>query len=48
MARKTGCCLLAGLLLHRESPTSALERACRLGEFVASRVGATPIHEIKR
>lgn len=38
--------LLAGLLLHRESAASALERACRMGEFVASRAGATPIHEI--
>ncbi len=34
--------LLAGLLLHRESPATALARACRMGEFVASQDGATP------
>ncbi|HTL66910.1 MAG TPA: PfkB family carbohydrate kinase [Lacunisphaera sp.] len=34
--------LLAGLLLHRESPVAALRRACRLGEYVAARDGATP------
>ncbi|MDQ5980990.1 MAG: fructokinase [Verrucomicrobiota bacterium] len=36
--------LLAGLLLHRESPSAALARACRLGEFVASQDGATPAY----
>lgn len=34
--------LLAGLILHRESPAVALARACRLGEFVAAHDGATP------
>ncbi|MBL9215041.1 MAG: carbohydrate kinase [Opitutaceae bacterium] len=34
--------LLAGRLLHREPPAKALARACRLGEFVAARDGATP------
>ncbi|HVZ65585.1 MAG TPA: PfkB family carbohydrate kinase [Lacunisphaera sp.] len=34
--------LLAGRLLHRESPAAALRRACRMGEFVAARDGATP------
>ncbi|HVT71902.1 MAG TPA: carbohydrate kinase [Lacunisphaera sp.] len=34
--------LVAGLLLHREPPGAALDRACRLGEFVAARDGATP------
>jgi fructokinase len=34
--------LLAGLLLHRESPAAALARACRLGEYVATQDGATP------
>ncbi len=37
--------LLAGLLLQHETPARALARACRLGEFVASRDGATPPHE---
>lgn len=37
--------LLAGLLLHRESPAAALERACRMGEFVAAQDGATPAYE---
>ncbi|AOS45441.1 2-dehydro-3-deoxygluconokinase [Lacunisphaera limnophila] len=36
--------LLAGLLRHDESPAVALERACRLGEFVAARDGATPAY----
>lgn len=34
--------LLAGLLRHREAPAAALVRACRMGEFVAARDGATP------
>jgi fructokinase len=37
--------LLAGLILHRESPAAALERACRMGEYVAARDGATPSYE---
>ena len=37
--------LLAGLLLHRESPAVALARACRLGEYVASCDGATPPYD---
>jgi len=36
--------LLAGLLLHRESPAAALERASILGGFVASQDGATPAY----
>ena len=36
--------LLAGLLLHRESPAAALARACRMGEFVATQDGATPAY----
>ena len=36
--------LLAGLLLHKESPAAALARACRMGEFVASQDGATPAY----
>lgn len=36
--------LLAGLILHREAPPAALERACRMGEFVASQDGATPAY----
>lgn len=34
--------LLAGLIVHQSSPARALARACRLGEFVAARDGATP------
>ena len=34
--------LLTALLLHRADPATALARACRLGEFVAARDGATP------
>ncbi len=34
--------LLAGLLRHGDPPAIALARACRLGEFVAARDGATP------
>jgi fructokinase len=34
--------LLAGMILHQDSPAAALERACRMGEYVASRDGATP------
>ena len=37
--------LLSGLLLHGESPAVALERACRLGEFVATQDGATPAYQ---
>lgn len=37
--------LLAGLLRHRETPALALARACRLGEFVAARDGATPPYQ---
>lgn len=38
--------LLAGLLLHRETPPDALARACRLGEFVATQDGATPAYTV--
>jgi fructokinase len=38
--------LLAGLLRYQESPGRALERACRLGEFVASADGATPDYRL--
>ena len=34
--------LLAGLILHREKSAAALDRACRMGEYVAARDGATP------
>jgi fructokinase len=34
--------LLAALLRHGSSPPAALAHACRLGEFVAARSGATP------
>jgi len=34
--------LIAGLILHQEPPAVALERACRLGEYVATQDGATP------
>lgn len=34
--------LLANLIVRRRSAGTALARACRLGEFVASRDGATP------
>jgi len=34
--------LLAGFIRHKESPEAALARACRMGEFVAARDGATP------
>ncbi len=37
--------LLAGLILHREKPAAALDRACRMGEYVAARDGATPPYE---
>ena len=37
--------LLAGLILHQEKPAVALDRACRMGEFVAARDGATPPYE---
>jgi fructokinase len=37
--------LLAGLLLHRETASAALARACRMGEYVASQDGATPAYE---
>lgn len=37
--------LLAAVLKRNESPASALKSACRLGEFVASRDGATPPYE---
>ncbi len=36
--------LLDGLLLRGETPAGALDRACRLGEFVASQDGATPAY----
>lgn len=36
--------LLAGLLLHRDTPPAALARACRMGEFVAAHDGATPAY----
>jgi fructokinase len=38
--------LLAGLLLHHETPPAALERACRMGEFVAAQDGATPAYQL--
>jgi len=38
--------LLAGLLLHQEAPPAALARACRMGEFVAARDGATPAYTL--
>jgi sugar/nucleoside kinase (ribokinase family) len=34
--------LLAAVLRHGKSPPEALAHACRLGEFVAARSGATP------
>jgi len=34
--------LLAGLILRREKPAAALDRACRMGGFVAASDGATP------
>jgi fructokinase len=37
--------LLAGLILHREKPAAALDRACRMGEYVAARDGATPPYQ---
>ncbi|MEO6996253.1 MAG: carbohydrate kinase [Lacunisphaera sp.] len=37
--------LLSGLILHREKPAVALDRACRMGEYVAARDGATPPYE---
>jgi len=37
--------LLAALLLHRCTPAEALAHACRLGEFVAARDGATPPYQ---
>lgn len=37
---------LASLLLRHEKPARALERACRLGEFIASRDGATPPYRL--
>jgi fructokinase len=38
--------LLAGLLLHHEAPATALARACRMGEFVATQDGATPAYTL--
>ncbi len=38
--------LLSGLLLHGESAARALERACRLGEYVAAQDGATPAYTL--
>lgn len=38
--------LIAGLLLHRETPAAALERAGHLGGFVASQDGATPDYRL--
>ncbi|MEN9401517.1 MAG: 2-dehydro-3-deoxygluconokinase [Verrucomicrobiota bacterium] len=38
--------LLAGLLLHRETPANALQRASRMGAFVASQDGATPAYSV--
>lgn len=32
-------------LLDGASPEVALERACRMGAFVATRQGATPLHD---
>lgn len=40
--------LLGGLLAREESPSRALAQACRLGEFVASRDGATPAYRLDR
>ena len=37
---------LAGVLLRHESPPAALAAACRMGEFVASRSGATPAYHV--
>ncbi|HEY4247428.1 MAG TPA: carbohydrate kinase [Lacunisphaera sp.] len=37
--------LLAGLILHREKLDAALDRACRMGEYVAAHDGATPSYE---
>jgi fructokinase len=38
--------LLAGLLAAEADPARALQRACRAGEFVAARDGATPPYQI--
>lgn len=38
--------LLAALLVRGEAPKQALAQACRLGEFVASRDGATPPYQV--
>ncbi|WP_438481321.1 PfkB family carbohydrate kinase [Oleiharenicola lentus] len=38
--------LLAALLAHKQSPQRALARACRLGEFIAARDGATPPYRV--
>ena len=37
--------LLAGLILHREKLDAALDRACRMGEYVAAHDGATPSYQ---
>jgi fructokinase len=38
--------LLVAVFDRGLSPATALKRACRLGEFVASRDGATPAYRI--
>ncbi len=38
--------LLGGLLARKEQPPRALAQACRLGEFVAARDGATPTYRL--
>lgn len=40
--------LIHNLLILSPNPTEALERACRLGEFVAASTGATPFYSISR
>jgi fructokinase len=40
--------LLGALLLKHSRPAEALAQACRVGEFVASRDGATPDYRINR
>ena len=38
--------LLGGLLARHAAPSAALAQACRIGEFVASRDGATPAYRL--
>jgi len=38
--------LLGALFVRHASPAAALAQACRMGEFVASRDGATPAYRL--